>query len=99
MACDQPAKMLVEVQTQADPRHAIHQAMPATISPQTSVKLVGGYGTSAEHMLAMAFDDPTMDDDLRWTPMRLFLGRSGPMAGPVLAWSVPLRAMMAWNSG
>ena len=39
--------------------------MAATISPQTSVKLAGGYGTSVAHMLAMAFDDPTMDEDLR----------------------------------
>jgi hypothetical protein len=37
--------------------------MPAT-SPQTSVKVVGGRGTSVAHMLAMAFDDPSMDADL-----------------------------------
>ena len=36
-----------------------------TICPQTSVKVVGGYGTSVSHMLAMALDDPSMDDDLR----------------------------------
>lgn len=41
--------------------------MPALISPQTRVKVVGGYGTSADHVLAMAFDDPTMDADLRET--------------------------------
>jgi len=35
--------------------------------PQTSVKLVGGYGTSVAHVLAVAFDDPTIDDDLRET--------------------------------
>ncbi len=35
------------------------------ISPQTSVKVVGGYGTSIDRVLAMAFDDPTMDEDLR----------------------------------
>ncbi len=35
------------------------------ISPQTSVKVVGDYGTSIGHMLAMAFDDPLMDADLR----------------------------------
>jgi len=40
-------------------------AMVSAISPQTSVKLVGGYGTEADHVLATAFDDPTMDDDLR----------------------------------
>jgi hypothetical protein len=39
--------------------------MLAIISPQTSAKLVGGYGTAVDHILAMAFDDPTMDDDLR----------------------------------
>jgi hypothetical protein len=38
-----------------DPRFAIHQAMPAMISPQTSVKVVGGCGTSVDPMLAMAF--------------------------------------------
>ena len=39
--------------------------MPAIISPQTSVKVVGGCGTSVDRMLAMAFDDPSMDADLR----------------------------------
>ncbi len=34
------------------------------ISPQTSVKLVDGHGTEVDHVLAVAFDDPTMDDDL-----------------------------------
>jgi hypothetical protein len=29
--------------------------MPSMISPQTSVKLTGGYGTAVFHMLAMAF--------------------------------------------
>ena len=38
--------------------------MAAMISPQTSAKLAGGYGTSVDHVLAMAFDDPSMDDDL-----------------------------------
>jgi len=32
--------------------------------PQTSVKVVGGQVTSVFHMLTMAFDDPTMYDDL-----------------------------------
>jgi hypothetical protein len=67
--CDQPAKVLI-VETQDDPRRAVHpsyQAMLAMISPQTSVKLVGGYGTAVDHVLAMAFDDPTMDDDFRRT--------------------------------
>jgi len=27
-------------------------------------KLVGGYGTTVDHVLAMPFDDPLMDDDL-----------------------------------
>jgi hypothetical protein len=39
--------------------------MPLVISPQTSTKLVGGHATSVDRMLTMAFDDPTMDDDLR----------------------------------
>jgi len=37
--------------------------MSSMISSQTSVKVIGG--TSVAHMLAMALDDPTMDDDLR----------------------------------
>jgi hypothetical protein len=57
-----PAKIL-EVETQDDPR-LVHQAMPAMICPQTTVKVVGGYGTSVAHVLAMDFDDPSMDDDL-----------------------------------
>ena len=64
--CDQPAKVLV-IETQEDPRRAAHPAnlaMLAMISPQTSVKLVGGHGTSVDHVLAMPFDDPSMDDDL-----------------------------------
>ena len=67
--CDQPAKVLV-IETQEDPRRAAHPAnlaMLAMISPQTSVKLVGGHGTSVDHVLAMPFDDPSMDDDLRQT--------------------------------
>ena len=32
---------------------------------QTSAKVVGGCGTAVDHVLAMAFDDPSMDDDLR----------------------------------
>jgi hypothetical protein len=59
--CDQPAKIL-EVETQDDLRHAV-QPMPA-ISPQTRFKVVGGRGTSVAHTLAMALDDPSMDDDL-----------------------------------
>ena len=64
--CDQPAKVLV-VETQDHPRRAVDpscQALLAMINPQRSTKLVGGYGTSVDHVLAMAFDDPTMDDDL-----------------------------------
>ncbi len=41
--------------------------MPSIIDPQTSIKVVGGRGTSVAHTLAMAFDDPSMDDDLRET--------------------------------
>ena len=65
--CDQPAKVLC-VETQNAPHRAVHPsnlAVLAMISPQTSVKLVGGYGTAVDHVLAMAFDDPSMDDDLR----------------------------------
>jgi hypothetical protein len=65
--CDQPAKVLV-VETQDDPCRTAHPsnlAMLSMISPQTSVKLVGGYGTAVDHVLAMGFDDPWMDDDLR----------------------------------
>ena len=61
--CDQPAKVLA-VKTQDDSRidRPSCQAVLAMISPQTSVKLVGGHGTSVSHMLTMAFDDPTIDD-------------------------------------
>ena len=65
--CDQPAKVLV-VETQDEPRRATHPsylAMLSMISPQTSAKVVGGYSTAVDHVLAMAFDDPSMDDDLR----------------------------------
>ena len=64
--CDQPAKILV-VETQDDPQrvnHPSYRAMLSVISPQTSVKVVGGYGTTVGHVLVMAFDDPSMDDDL-----------------------------------
>lgn len=64
--CDQPAKVL-KVETQDDPRRTVHPsylAMLSIISPQTSVKAVGGYGTTVDPVLAMAFDDPSMDDDL-----------------------------------
>ncbi len=56
------------VETQNDPRNAAHpayQAMLSMITPQTSAKVVGGYGTAVDHVLAMAFNDPSMDDDLR----------------------------------
>jgi hypothetical protein len=65
--CDQPAKVLC-VETQGNPRRTAHPsnlAMLAIISPQTNVKVVGGYGTAVDHVLAMGFDDPSMDDDLR----------------------------------
>ena len=64
--CDQPAKVLV-VETQDDPRYATearHLAFSAIICPQASVKVVDGYGTAVDHVLAMAFNDPLMDDDL-----------------------------------
>lgn len=65
--CDQPAKVLC-VETQEDPRRTVNPsslAMRSIISPQTSVKVVGSRGTAVDHVLAMAFDDPSMDDDLR----------------------------------
>jgi hypothetical protein len=58
------------VETQGDPGRATDPSARmflSLISPQTSVKLVGGYGTSVSHVLAMAFDDPSMDEDLRRT--------------------------------
>jgi hypothetical protein len=67
--CDQPAKVLV-VETQDDPRRTAlpsYLAILATISPQTSAKLVGGHGTTVDHVLAITIDDPDMDDDLRQT--------------------------------
>ncbi len=38
------------------------------ISSQTSVKVVGGHGTSVNHMLAMALDAPSVDKNLREAP-------------------------------
>jgi hypothetical protein len=67
--CDQPAKVLY-VETQDDPQRLVNPsnlAMLSIISTQTSAKLVCGYGTAVDHVLAMAFDDPWMDDDLRRT--------------------------------
>ena len=64
--CDQPAKVLV-VETQDHPWRAVApscQPMLAMINPQRSTTLVGGCGTFVDHVLAMAFDDPAMDDDL-----------------------------------
>ena len=55
------------VETQGNSRHATeprHRAFLALICPQTSVKLVGAYGTLVDHVLAMPFDDPSTDDDL-----------------------------------
>ncbi len=56
------------VETQGDPQRLVdpsHLAMLSLISPQTNTKLVGGYATAVDYALAMAFDDPSMDDDLR----------------------------------
>jgi hypothetical protein len=64
--CDQPAKIL-KIETQDLPKWATDpgsRAFLALIDPQTSVKFVGGHVTSVAHMLAMAIDDPSMDDDL-----------------------------------
>src|ERR1022692_3459751 len=59
--CDQPAKVLM-VETRDDARHPVHQATPSMISP---AKAVDGHATSIDRVLAMAFNDPTLDDDLR----------------------------------
>lgn len=67
--CSQPAKIL-EVETQDSPKWVTnpnHRGFLSVICPQTSVKVVGGQVTSVFHMLTMALDDPTMDDDLRAT--------------------------------
>ena len=64
--CDHPAKVLV-VETRGDPLRIVdpsYQATLAAISPQTSTKVVSGYRTSVDHVLAMPFDDPSMDRDL-----------------------------------
>ncbi len=54
--CDQPAKVLC-VETEDDPRRAVQPSYQTTLpmtSPQSSVKLVGGYGTAVDHGLAEA---------------------------------------------
>ena len=64
--CDHPGKVLC-VETQDDPKRTTdpgYRMFLSHISPQTSVKVVGEYGTSVDHVLAMAFDDPSMDADL-----------------------------------
>jgi hypothetical protein len=64
--CDQPAKIM-EIETQDSPHRAAdgqYQAFCAVICPQTSLKVVGGFGTSVAHMLTMPFDDSSMDDEL-----------------------------------
>ncbi len=46
------------VETQDDPRRTVHPsnlAVLSLVSPQTNAKLVGGYGTAVDHVLAMAF--------------------------------------------
>ena len=61
---------ILEVETQDSPNRAADprsQAFRSAVCPQTSVEVVGGCGTSVTHMLAMAFEDATMDDDLRET--------------------------------
>jgi hypothetical protein len=81
--CDQPAKVLC-VETQDDPCRAAHpsyQATLAMISPQTSAKVVGGYGTAVDHVLVMGFDDSSTDDDLRRTRTRSCWTASGRMSG------------------
>jgi hypothetical protein len=48
--------------------------MLAMIGPQTSTKLVGGHGTSVNHVLAMAFDD--QNDGQRPRPESLIRTKS-----------------------
>jgi hypothetical protein len=58
----------LEVETKICPKRATdprNLAFMSLICPQTSIKVVGGHGTSVDHMLVMAFDDPSMADDLR----------------------------------
>ena len=65
--CDKPAKIL-QVETQDWPKWATDpgsRAVLSLIDHQTSVKVVGGQVTSVHHILAMALDDPSMDEDLR----------------------------------
>ncbi len=65
--CDQPTKIL-QVETQDRIERATdpgYRAFCSVICPKTSLKVLDGYGTSVAHMLTMAFDDPTVDGDLR----------------------------------
>ncbi len=45
----------------------IRQLQPDCIVNARIGNRLGDYGTTVDHVLAMAFDDPTMDDDLRET--------------------------------
>ncbi len=66
---DQPAKIL-EVETREKPKYISdprNLAFLSMISPPTNVKVVGSRGTSVAHTLAMALDDPSMDEDLHET--------------------------------
>ena len=44
-----------------------YRAKLATISPQTSARLVGGYGTSVDRVLPITFGDSSIDADLHET--------------------------------
>jgi hypothetical protein len=93
--------MIPEVETQDDPRRAVRRAMPAMISPQTSVKVVGGYGTSVSHMLAMVFEDPSIDVGLH-EPLaahEVVLGKEWADGRPRLGLVCATEAMRVWNNG
>ena len=63
--------------------------MPAIISPETSVKVVGGHGMSMSHVLAMDLDDHLMDGDLWYRTIRVPGGIMGdtPTSGDRLVLS------------
>ncbi len=83
--CDQPAKVLC-VETQDDPQRLVdpsNLAMLSIISPQTSAKLVGGYGTAVDHVLARPLTTRgwTTISAGCWTRTRSCWTESGRMSG------------------
>ena len=59
---DPPGRDADRIERATDPGYL---AFCSVICPKTSLKVLDGYGTSVAHMLTMAFDDPTVDGDLR----------------------------------